>query len=101
MFNLSNSTILKLLVRKPSEVRTDLKLGGWVPLDHRKTEFVVVSRSKVIRGHSRSNDVKWGKHWCMDMKLGTVVGIGLTRFAAHVARPSGGSEVIQGSKKVK
>ena len=25
---------------------------------------------KIIRGHPWSNEVKWGKHWCMDMKLG-------------------------------
>ena len=70
-----------------------------MPLDRPEIEFVLVSGSKVIGGHSRSNEVKWGKHWCMYMKLGTVVGIGHTRFAAHVARPSGGSGVIQGSNK--
>ena len=32
----------------------------------------------------------------MDMKLGTVVGIGHTRFAAHVARPSGGQRSSRG-----
>ena len=52
------------------------------------------------RGHPRSNEVKWGKHWYMDVKLGTVEGIGHTRLAAHVARPSGGSKVIQGSNRV-
>jgi len=25
---------------------------------------------KVIRGHPRSNEIKWGKQWYMDMKLG-------------------------------
>ena len=51
---------------------------------------------KDTRGHPRSNEVKWGKHWCMDMKLGTVVGNGHTRFAAHVARPSGGQRSSRG-----
>ena len=58
--------------------------------------------STLLGGHgssgviSRSNEVKWGKHWCMDMKLGTVEGIGHTRLVAHVARPSGGQRSSRG-----
>jgi len=51
---------------------------------------------KVIRGHPRSNEVKWGKHWCMDMKLGGWGQLWMPTILKVTSRSSG---VIQGQMR--
>jgi len=48
---------------------------------------------KVMRGHPRSNEVKWGKHWFMDLKLGGWGRLLMPKILKVTSRSSG---VIQG-----
>jgi len=48
---------------------------------------------KVIRGHQEVNKVKWGKYWCMDMKLCGWGQLMMPKILKVTSRSSG---VIQG-----
>ena len=53
---------------------------------------------KVIRGHPKTKEVKWGKHWCMDMKLGGWGQLLMLKIVKVTSRSSG---VIQGQMRSK